>query len=115
MTRSEEMAVALEAAEAEEDREGADEIYVRPKMAREPSQVYSVRIPVARIEELRRVAERECVGPTTLMRTWVIDRLDAESLVRNGGHDIVVGVTVTAERIRDELRRPERRVLGVSA
>ncbi|MFI9380557.1 hypothetical protein [Kutzneria sp. NPDC052558] len=44
---------------------------------RNPSAVYSVRIPVDRIEQLRRVAEERGMQPTALMRTWVLAQLDA--------------------------------------
>jgi len=47
-----------------------------------PSQVYSVRIPVDRLEELRRVAESRGLAPSALLRSWVIERLDREKLLR---------------------------------
>lgn len=114
MKRSEEMATALEAAEAEEDREALDEVYVRPGVPHRPSQVYSVRIPVERIEELRRVARREGVGPTTLMRKWVVERLDVERPMKTS-HDIVIALRVSPDRMRDGFERPGQLVFGVSA
>jgi CRISPR-associated Cas5-like protein len=39
--------------------------------------VYSVRIPVERIEELRQLAAERDVQPTALIRTWVLAQLDA--------------------------------------
>jgi uncharacterized protein YdiU (UPF0061 family) len=47
--------------------------------AKEPSQVYSLRIPMARLEELRQRAEQQHVAPTVLMRRWILDRLDEEA------------------------------------
>lgn len=47
--------------------------------AKEPSQVYSLRIPMDRLEELRQRAEQQHVAPTVLMRRWVLDRLDEEA------------------------------------
>jgi hypothetical protein len=44
---------------------------------RNPSAVYSVRIPADRIEQLRRVAVECGVQPTVLIRTWVLAQLDA--------------------------------------
>jgi hypothetical protein len=46
------------------------------RKASDPSQVYPVRIPVARINELREVAEKLDIPPTTLIRQWVIRCLD---------------------------------------
>jgi hypothetical protein len=45
--------------------------------AKSPAAVYSVRIPVDRIEELRRLAADRGVQPTALIRTWVLAQLDA--------------------------------------
>lgn len=47
--------------------------------AKEPSQVYSLRIPMDRLEELRQRAEQQHVAPSVLMRRWVLDRLDEEA------------------------------------
>lgn len=47
--------------------------------AKEPSQVYSLRIPLGRLQELRERAEQQHVAPTVLMRRWVLDRLDEEA------------------------------------
>jgi hypothetical protein len=44
-----------------------------------PSQVYTVRIPVDRLEELRRLAERLGEAPSTLLRKWALERLDEEA------------------------------------
>jgi hypothetical protein len=71
------------AAEARSAAEQAGEARSPPafrarRQAGNPAQVYSVRIPVARIEQLRRVAAEQGVGPSTLIRSWVIERLDDE-------------------------------------
>jgi phage terminase small subunit len=47
------------------------------------SQVYSVRIPVDRIAQLRRLAETRGVAPTALLRQFVLERLDIESDTAN--------------------------------
>lgn len=76
--RAAEMAKAIAAAELEDDEDGvADYVSIpRPKSA---AQVYSVRIPAEQIERLRVVAIARGVRPTTLIRDWVIERLDESS------------------------------------
>lgn len=54
--------------------------YAHIRRATEPSQVYSVRIPVARIEEMRRLASEYGQAPSALLRGWVLERLDREQL-----------------------------------
>lgn len=75
------LAEVTEAAEREDEEEAAGLRrfrYVRPKPAKDPSQVYSVRIPVNRLEELRSLAERRGDQPTALLREFVLERLDEE-------------------------------------
>jgi len=83
-SREIEMAEAIQQIELDDANEAADTVYVRPKAPRSPAQVYSVRIPVDRIEELRVVAERQGKLPTALIREWVIERLDAASSAEPG-------------------------------
>lgn len=45
----------------------------------DPSQVYSVRIPVERLEQLRALAIERGIAPTALLRQFVLGRLDIES------------------------------------
>jgi uncharacterized protein YdiU (UPF0061 family) len=52
--------------------------------AKETSQVYSLRIPMDRLAELRQRAEQQHVAPTVLMRRWILDRLDEET--EKGSH-----------------------------
>lgn len=59
--------------------------YGRLAPPKDPSQVYSVRIPVSRIEELRRVASGKGLAPSTLLREWVLERLDLEAPSRSQG------------------------------
>jgi hypothetical protein len=77
----------LLAAEAEAAEQLRDEDDLGPTCAprhppRDPSQVYSVRIPVSRLEQLRRRAADEGVAPSALMRQWVIERLDVNESVK---------------------------------
>ena len=86
MTESIREALAREALEAEMVAEAEDSGAVGPqpgqrarRHASDPAQVYSVRIPVGRIEELRQLAQARGVAPTALLRQFVIERLDVES------------------------------------
>lgn len=45
---------------------------------KDPSQVYSVRLPVSAVEALRQVAEQRQMTPSQLMRAWVLEQLEAE-------------------------------------
>lgn len=52
--------------------------YSKIDPAKEPSQVYSVRIPVAHIERLRMIARERSQAPSTLLREWVLEQLAVE-------------------------------------
>lgn len=52
---------------------------IRP--ASGPSQIYSLRIPVDRIEELRVVAKGRGTTPSALVRQWILEKLDEEILL----------------------------------
>lgn len=86
--------------EAEASEEHRDDVlpYVRhTRPAKDPSQVYSLRIPVHRLEELRLVAVAAGLEPSVLMRQWVLERLDAERSSR--------GEATEAEVVRAKLER----------
>jgi hypothetical protein len=71
--------LAEEAEQAEQHRD--DELttgYRRAHPPREPAQVYSLRIPVEQLEQLRSLAAARHLTPSALMRAWVLERLDAE-------------------------------------
>ena len=75
--------LAREAAEAEARAQAEERGDVPPtpgqrgrKPAMDPSQVYSVRIPVSKLRRLRELAERRGIQPTVLIRQWVIEQLD---------------------------------------
>jgi hypothetical protein len=90
--------LAREAEQAEERRDQPTRLVRRARSPREPSQVYSIRMPVDRIDQLRQVAERAGVSPTTLMREWVLERLDNET-------PAVIDLAGRLRRlIRDEVR-----------
>jgi len=69
--------VAAAAADAEAHRDAEFDWVRHEAPSKSPAAVYSVRIPVDRIEELRALAADRGVAPTALIRTWVIGRLDA--------------------------------------
>ena len=57
----------------------AERPYHRVLRAVAPSQVYSIRLPVDRIEELRLLAAESDERPTSLIRRWVLEHLDEAS------------------------------------
>lgn len=85
--------LAREAAEAEQraDAEERGEITPAPgqrgrRRAADPSQVYTVRIPVSQLRKLREAADSLSMQPSALIRQWVIERLDA--LTASGVSDL---------------------------
>jgi hypothetical protein len=106
--------LANEAEQAEEHRD--DELtpgYRRARPSREPAQVYSLRIPVERLEQLRSLAADRHMTPSALMRAWVLERLDAEAIGEASSHDLneagigsgVIPVQTLRLVIREELER----------
>jgi len=71
------LAAEAEAAEQLRDEEDRGSTHAPRHPPRDPAQVYSVRIPVGRLEQLRTRAVKEGVAPSALIRQWVIERLDA--------------------------------------
>jgi hypothetical protein len=72
--------LAAEAEEAERRAENEDHgpSYRRRHPPRDPAQVYSLRIPVDQLDELRQLASDKGVTPSALMREWVLERIAAE-------------------------------------
>lgn len=106
--------LADEAEHAEQHRD--DELtrgYRRSHPPREPAQVYSLRIPVGQLDELRRLAADRHLTPSAMMRSWVLDRLDAEAGGNAAASDARQPAVVTAPLpehvlrlvIREELER----------
>jgi hypothetical protein len=54
---------------------------------RNPSQVYSIRIPVERLDQLRRIAATKGEHPTALLRRWALERLSEETSRSSGAID----------------------------
>lgn len=75
-----EAAEAKAAADAEDQRGSAAAGGQRARrQSGEASQVYSVRIPVDRLAQLRQLADARDVAPTALLRQFVLERLDQET------------------------------------
>ena len=53
-------------------------VFVRPRPPKEPSQVYSLRLPTTVVEEIRLLASAKGEAPTALIREWVLERMDEE-------------------------------------
>jgi hypothetical protein len=106
---------AEEVADAEERGERAPAQGQRARrQASDPSQVYTVRIPSARLKELRRVAERLGEAPSALLRRWALERLDAELGHGVAGKDPATGavLVLTREEFETSLARVVQAVVG---
>lgn len=81
MTRRQEMLDAIRQDEEQliVEGEGRPAEMVRRRPAKQPAQVYSLRIPTDRLDQLRRLANERGIEPSALMRQWVIAQLDAEA------------------------------------
>ncbi len=77
ITDEELLARVAEAAEADPAADADVDWVPHRRPSKNPTAVYSVRIPVDRIEELRQLAVARNVQPTALIRTWVLAQLDA--------------------------------------
>lgn len=66
------------------------------------AQVFQVRLPALRIEQLRRISEERGVSPGALVVDWVIDRLDRE--------DTPTGPVPVVEPAEHRHRGPLRRL-----
>jgi hypothetical protein len=114
--RAEEMAAAIDEAvsndAAEEDRP-----YARVAPPRTPNQVYSIRIPVDRLDQLRSMAAERGLQPTALIRRWVLERLDQESGPAPVGPVMVVHATSRSAvgELKDGLRRAEEQIASALA
>src|SRR5215471_66081 len=73
----ERLAAEAEAAEAIGDEDDLGPTYPSAHPPREPSMVYSVRIPVGLVERLRQIAAEKGVAPSALVREWVVERLES--------------------------------------
>jgi len=78
--------LAEEAEHADQHRD--DELtrgHRRAQPPKEPAQVYSLRIPADRLDQLRQLANERHTTPSALIRAWVLDRLDLEAAAADAG------------------------------
>ena len=66
------------AEQAEQTRDAFTKMYRSEQPPTDPSQVYSIRIPVSRLGKIRRLAARYKMPPTSMLRQWILERLDLE-------------------------------------
>ena len=74
--------------------------------AKEASQVYALRIPVSRLHEIRMLAEARGEQPTSLLREWVLERLDSELAIAVGEEAGRYEIPIAMEPLR--LKRPRK-------
>jgi hypothetical protein len=98
--------VAALASLEDDDDDGAP---LAVPVARQPAQVYSVRIPLDRIEQLRAFAGRVDTTPSALIRTWVIEKLD-EAGKRAGTVVQLQQARSVRANVDYELKRPRHAV-----
>ena len=82
------LAAEAEAAEQLRDEDDLGPTYAPRHPPRDPSQVYSVRIPAGRLEQLRQRGAEEGIAPSALIRQWVIERLDANEEAKPQAPDL---------------------------
>jgi hypothetical protein len=107
--------LAEEAEAAEEHRDDDVPLVRSRRPAKEPTQVYSLRVPVEKLEELRRLAEERHLTPSALMRSWIIERLEQESsgdnflaVVRRAVRDELVEIWPIASAHRESVSTADR-------
>jgi hypothetical protein len=66
------------AEQAEQTRDKATKMHRSKRPPTDASQVYSIRIPVSRLGAIRRMATRYGIPPTSMLRSWILQRLDLE-------------------------------------
>jgi hypothetical protein len=78
------------------------------------SQVYSIRVPVEKLEQLRVLARTKGVAPTAMLREWVLAQLDAETgnEAEAAGSELArsVGLHTSGSRQTDAVQRLEAAV-----
>lgn len=97
--------LAEEAADVEQHRDEPNGPMFRSKRpAVDPSQVYSVRMPVGKLARLRQLAAKAETNPSSLMRQWILERLEEEG---GGGRD--------EKRLRRIIREEVERATSATA
>jgi hypothetical protein len=100
--------LAEEAEIAERTRDAVPNLRVRSRrLPKDPSEVYSLRVPVGRLEEVRRLAATHHETPAALLRRWVLERLDEE--VKDPGKASLAVQQQIADVLRQALSIVEER------
>ena len=97
----ERLAELAEEEEARRDEAPRGPMHRLRRRAQDPAQVYSVRMPVEYLEELRRVAEEQGETPSTLMRRWMVEYLDARRASQQSEEitEVLNALRVLSERL----------------
>lgn len=99
--------VLAEVAErAEETRDEAVKMYRSKQPPTGASQVYSIRIPVSRLENIRKLAARYGVPPTSMLRSWILERLDLEEQSASAPHSETSPIADVAATKATAIRMP---------
>ncbi|MHB8619862.1 MAG: hypothetical protein ACYDAG_09860 [Chloroflexota bacterium] len=98
--------LVAEAEEAERHRDEPNRPMFRSRrQATDPAQVYSIRMPVAKLERLRRLAAKAEMNPSSLIRQWILERLEEEA---HGSRD----EQRLRQIVREEVERASRTAAG---
>lgn len=114
MTESEniEKILAEVADQAEQMRDKRGKLYRSNRPAAEPSQVYSIRIPVSHLGRIRALASGSGIAPTAMLRDWILDRLAIEDAPADAtAPAAVIPIRRTAATPASELERQFRKSL----
>lgn len=106
-------------------------VHLRRSAGAGPLSTFAIRLEGEVIDQLRQVAERDGIGPTQLVREWILDRLAVESqaaandndpahrsaLVRSASPAELSAALrpLVREIVSDELRAAKRRTTPVKA
>ncbi len=71
--------IAEEAADIDEQRGRGEEHGPLYRAARREQRSYHIRMPEDRLEQLRRLADEAGMPTSTLMRQWLLERLEGET------------------------------------
>jgi hypothetical protein len=87
------------AEQAEQTRDVFTKMYRSERLPSDPSQVYSIRIPVSRLDKIRHLAARYRMPPTSMLRQWILERLDFEEQSGGAPEDDVFAAAGNQEQI----------------
>ena len=100
------MLASIDEAEDNEELEEDGAAYRRPRTPREPSQVYSVRIPVERLAALRELADEEGITAASLVRRLVLEGLER----LDGRHSLVEQLQDRVTELEEREARREKQI-----